>query len=129
MSSDKNRPILISIVAILNFLAGLFFLLGGAVVGLNIIDISGNVPEIAGFTAVGGAILAIIGIIYLIIAGGMWNGWKVMWYIGVIVNGLSLIMGIASLFVGSFVGIIPIVIDALILYYLFRPGVKEFFGL
>jgi len=96
---------------------------------LNIIDISAHVPDIAGFTALGGGILLVIGIIYLIIAGGMWNGWKIMWYIGVIVNGISLIMGLASIFVGSFVGIIPLVVDIIILFYLFRPGVKEFFGI
>ncbi|MBE6519017.1 MAG: hypothetical protein E7Z70_05720 [Thermoplasmata archaeon] len=129
MSSDKNRPVIISIVAILNFLIGLFFLAGGIAMVLNIIDISTHIPEIAEYSALGGGILLLIGIIYLVIAGGMWNGWKIMWYIGVIVNGLSLIMGIASIFVGSFVGIIPLVIDAIILYYLFRPGVKEFFGI
>ena len=129
MSSDKNRPVVISIVAILNFLIGLFFLAGGLVMALGIIDISAHVPEMAEYAALGGGIVILIGIIYLVIAGGMWNGWKIMWYIGVIVNGLSLIMGIASIFVGSFVGIIPLVIDAIILYYLFRPGVKEFFGI
>ena len=129
MSSDKNRPVVISIVAILNFLIGLFFLAGGIVMALGIIDISAHVPEMAEYAALGGGIVILIGIIYLVIAGGMWNGWKIMWYIGVIVNGLSLIMGIASIFVGSFVGIIPLVIDAIILYYLFRPGVKEFFGI
>ncbi|MBR4684995.1 hypothetical protein PED39_04985 [Methanomassiliicoccales archaeon LGM-RCC1] len=129
MSSDKNRPVVISIVAILNFLIGLFFLAGGIVMALGIIDISAHVPEMAEYAALGGGIVILIGIIYLVIAGGMWNGWKIMWYIGVIVNGLSLIMGIATIFVGSFVGIIPLVIDAIILYYLFRPGVKEFFGI
>jgi uncharacterized membrane protein (DUF2068 family) len=51
-----------------------------------------------------------------------------MWYLGVIFTAISLILGIASLFTGVFVSIITLVIDGLILYYLFRPGVKAFFG-
>ncbi len=129
MSTDKNRPILISIIAILNFLLGLFFLVMGVLLAVGTIAIGDIDPDLESLSALGGAGLIIMGLIFLIVAGGLWNGWKIMWYICVIIHAISLILGIASIFVGAFVGIISLIIDIIILYYMFRPGVKEFFGI
>jgi uncharacterized membrane protein (DUF2068 family) len=120
---------LISIIAILNFLIGLFFLVMGVLLAMGTVAITDLDADLQGLGTVGGAVLVIIGILYLVIAGGLWNGWRIMWYLSVIVTAISLILGIASLFTGTFVGIISLIIDILILYYLFRPGVKEFFGI
>ena len=76
----------------------------------------------------GGAVL-IVGIITLVIAGGFWNGWRIMWYLGVIFTALNIIMCVVSLFMGGFNMIIMLIIALIIMYYLFRPNVKEFFGI
>jgi lysylphosphatidylglycerol synthetase-like protein (DUF2156 family) len=129
MESDKKRPILITIIAVLTFLGGLLALIAGIVLAAGIVSTSDLDPDIANLGTALWAALIVLGLIYIILAGGFWNGWKVMWYLGVIFSGIGLIFGIASFFFGTFVGIIPIIIDILILYYLFRPGVKEFFGI
>lgn len=135
MANNAPRPIIISIIAILEFIGGIFLVLAGiaSIVGFSFI--SELPPEIASFgmTMLGGGAL-IAGIICLIIAGGFWNGWSIMWYIGVIVSVIEIILLIASIFTGGmgdlvFAVIIPVVVNLIILFYLFRPGVKEFFGI
>jgi hypothetical protein len=128
MASDKNRPILITIIAILYFLAGIFVVIGGILMITGTIAVEDVEEDLKGLASAGGAVLVVMGLISIVLAGGFWNGWKIMWYLGVIFTAISLIMGVASLFTGVFVGIITLIIDALIMYYLFRPGVKAFFG-
>jgi hypothetical protein len=133
MANGKSRPILISILAILEFLGGLIVLLAGIAIVAGIVT-TADVPELASLGAVGGGALIVAGIIAIIIAGGFWNGWKIMWYLGIIFSILSLIFMIYSAVTsGDIVGVlvanvIEIIINLLILFYLTRQGVKEFFG-
>ena len=76
-----------------------------------------------------GAFAALMGIIYLIVAGGLWNGWRIMWYLGVIISIVSIISSIISILASGPFGILGIILNLLIIYYLFRPKVKEFFGI
>lgn len=133
MASNARRPILIAILAILEFIAGLVLVLGGALLLTGVLSVSELEPELQNLGSAGGVALIVIGIIYLIVAGGFWNGWKIMWYIGLIVTVISIILEIAGLIMGGFSGItigviVPLIIDLLILFYLSRPGVREFFG-
>ena len=73
-----------------------------------------------------GGIAAIIGIVYLLLAWGLWTGQGWAWTITLILTILSLIGSIIALI--AVVGIVPLIIDILILYYLTRPHVKAFFG-
>lgn len=127
MANDVRRPILVSILAILYFIGGIFLIIFGVMMLTGGIVLSESDPDTS-ILALGGAPVIVIGVISLIIAGGFWNGWKIMWYLGVIFSILSLIGSIVSVFTGAIPMIVSAVIDALILYYLFRPGVKAFFG-
>ncbi len=130
MARDAPRPILITIIAILEFLAGIAALLFGILLLVGVIASGDLPPEAADLGNVGSVALIIIGLIYLVIAGGFWNGWSIMWYIGVIVNGIGTAFIIYSMVTVDVVsGIIPLVIELVILFYLFRPGVKAFFGI
>ncbi|NLU45624.1 MAG: hypothetical protein GXX87_01570 [Euryarchaeota archaeon] len=123
-----------TVIGILLFLAGLFFLIIGAhllltsasVGGLDLIGISG----------------VIVGAIYLVIGYGTLRGWKVIWYVAVILSAIT-----AAAFIISFIlpytgfelpqeiaglatgGIVSFIVNLIILFYLFRPGVKEFFDI
>lgn len=130
MASDKPRPIIIAILAILYFIIGVLGIIAGILVITGGVALD-QISEGEGLIELGagaGAVIIVLSLISLIIAGGFWNGWKIMWYIGVIFTIISLIGGIASIFVGGFIGIIPLIIDIIILWYLFRPNVKAFFG-
>ena len=135
----RERPFGVAIIAVLEALSGILYLLIGIfmIVGgiafASIIMKEINVP-ITGFSlgaifmAVG-VVLIIFGIIALIMAKGLWDGKGWAWTITLILNVIGLIFGIISLiFTRSGGGIIPLLINVIIIYYLTRPHVKAFFG-
>lgn len=132
MSNDKPRPALITILGAIQAIIGLIYLVMGI-----ISIVSGYVPAVGDLmndiTAAAdlsmiltpfGIVNVIIGIIYLIVAKGFLSGWSIMWYVGVLVNILALIGGIFIFMAGGF---IMVVISLIILLYLFKKNVKEFF--
>ena len=129
MARDVSRPILITIIAILEFLLGLLLLVGGILLIAGVVSAGDIDPEFADLGNAASIALIVVGLINLIIAGGFWNGWSIMWYIGLIVNGIGLIVAIYGLITTGIGSAIPLVIYAVILFYLFRPGVKDFFGI
>ncbi len=80
-----------------------------------------------GAVAVGG-ILIVLGIISFIVAGGLLKGRGWAWIVTVILSIISLVIGIISLVTGNFGSIINIIIAGIIIYYLYRPHVKTYFG-
>ena len=129
MARDAPRPILITIIAILEFLIGLLILVGGVLLIAGVISAGDVDPEFADLGNAASIAMIVIGVLNIIIAGGFWNGWSIMWYIGLIVNGIGLIVAIYGLITTGIGSAIPLVIYAVILFYLFRPGVKDFFGI
>ena len=129
MARDVSRPILITIIAILEFLLGLLLLVGGILLIAGVVSAGDIDPEFADLGNAASIAMIVVGLINIVIAGGFWNGWSVMWYIGLIVNGIGLIVAIYGLITTGIGSAIPLVIYAVILFYLFRPGVKDFFGI
>ncbi|MBE6523239.1 MAG: hypothetical protein E7Z62_09000 [Thermoplasmata archaeon] len=129
MARDVSRPILITIIAILEFLLGLLLLVGGILLIAGVVSAGDIDPEFADLGNAASIAMIVVGLINIVIAGGFWNGWSIMWYIGLIVNGIGLIVAIYGLITTGIGSAIPLVIYAVILFYLFRPGVKEFFGI
>jgi uncharacterized membrane protein HdeD (DUF308 family) len=112
MESQKHRPLGVTIVAILTAIGGLIFLGSGLV--LLIVGI--------------GVILLVLGIAYLVMAYGLWNGRGWAWTITLILSVIGIVVAIASIVTGNFSAIISIIIHAVVIYYLYRPNVKAFFG-
>ena len=136
----KQRPTGVTTLAILQILGGLLFLvLGGfaLVIGglLGMAGMAGMVPDmpdmpemfplfLSGAGAIIGMIMIVIGILSFAVAYGYWNGLGWAWTLGLVVAVIGLVMGLTSLPSG----IVGIIIDALIIYYLTRPHVKTYFG-
>lgn len=99
-----KRPLMVTILGALYVIMGILF-------GLLFFEI----PPLA----------IIIALIYIVIGVGFLRGWKIMWYLGVIFSILGIIGGLFTLLV--LVGIIPLIINIIILVYLFKPNVKRFF--
>ena len=117
-----ERPLGITILAILWILGGLFWimagLLGGAVLGSIGLGILG---------AALGIILFIIGIIDLLIGIGCLKGWGWIWTVGVIVVIINIALHLLALVSGGIGAILGLAIGILILWYLFQPNVNAFF--
>ena len=96
-------------------------------IGAAVIDLSDLDLGLTGM--VGGAIFAVIGLIVLVIAGGLWNGWRIMWYLGMIFSVVVILASIIALLTTGGFSIGTLVINLIIVFYLTRDGVKEFFGI
>ena len=112
MESQKHRPLGVTIIAILIIIGGILFLFSGIV--LLIIGI--------------GFILLALGIAYLVMAYGLWKGKGWAWTITLILSVIGIIIAIVSIAAGNVAAIINVIIHGIVIYYLYRPNVKAFFG-
>lgn len=160
MENRRNRPLGVTIIAILIIISGILLLLSGA--GLAVLGTlfsanpdtstalsSSSLHSIAQFfgmisAAIGGILLA-IGIGYIVMSYGLLKGKGWAWTISIILIIIGVMIQIASTSIGITVmssstnnannfiseivpSLISIAIDIVILYYLYRPHVKAYFG-
>ena len=112
MESQKYRPFGVTLIAILTAIGGIVFLASGAI--LLVVGI--------------GIILLALGIAYFVMAYGLWTGKRWAWTITLILSVIGIIVAIASIVAGNVGAIISIIIHGVVIYYLYRPNVKAFFG-
>lgn len=131
----KERPLGVTILAILEAIGGIICFAGILFIGLIVETLTsfagvtghgiGIIRSLMGIVAlIFAIILLIFGLISFLLAYGLWIGKGWAWTLAFIFSIIGILLGLASL-PG---GIITILINALILYYLTRPYVKEFFG-
>ncbi len=112
MESQKHRPLGVSIIAALTIIGGIIFLASGLV--LLIIGI--------------GIILLALGIAYMVMAYGLWKGRGWAWTITLILSAIGIVVALVSIAAGNVAAIVNIIIHGIVIYYLYRPNVKTFFG-
>jgi hypothetical protein len=117
-----KRPLGVTIIGILWIIFGIFGLLAGVWL------MARGAVFFGPFGLLFGVISIIIGIIFIIIGIGCFQALPWVWTVGVIISVLSIIAGIASLITSGAGALLGIVIPGIILYYLFQPHVKAYFG-
>lgn len=132
------RPLGISILAIIELLFGVISLVLGAILAAA----SGSIVSAAksvGLGSIGagalGTVIAILGgglviagLIGILIGWGFWTGRGWARIVAIILTAIGVIGGLVALLLGIYTGIVGLVIDVLILWYLFRPSVKAYFS-
>lgn len=137
---QKSRPTGVTIIAILNIIGGIVMLIAGLGLaaigalfpaGFDTMDtgLMGMPAAVAGAMgiAVGGILIA-LAIVSFIVAYGLLKGMGWAWTLTVVLSVISIALNVISLVSGNFGGIISIAISAVVLYYLYRPHVKAYFG-
>jgi len=119
LKSTKVRPTGVTILVILMAISGTFVILIGllfstyaAIVGI----------DTGAFLGIISGVLVILGIATLVMAGGLEKGKSWAWSITRILVIISIVFEIISQ------NVIGLIIDGVILYYLYRPVVKAYFG-
>ena len=126
--SAQVRPMGVIILAILEIVSGIiaiaFGVLFGALMGGLGMGVGTNMmgSEFAGLFDVIGGITIALGVISFVMAWGLLKGKSWAWTITLILTIISLIFDLPSM------NVIGIILDIVILYYLFRPHVKAYFG-
>ncbi|HLF25931.1 MAG TPA: hypothetical protein VJG32_06320 [Anaerolineae bacterium] len=135
----QARPTGITILAALAAIGGVLGLCGSlALIGLG--GVLGGVAASVGGAAVGvaaGGLAVIFGLVALGVsvldlafAYGAWNLKPWAWTLGVVAQGISLVLAVINILQGADISgqIISIAIAGIILYYLMTPEVKRAFG-
>jgi hypothetical protein len=119
----SERPLGVTIIGILWIIGGLLAIFAGIISGAIL-----SFVGLGGLGAAIGIVAFIIGIVYLILGVGCFMAWPWVWTVGVIFSAISILIGIMNLFSQGAGALLGIIIAAIILYYLFQPQVKAYFG-
>ena len=148
---EKNRPFGVTITAILAIINGIVLVVGGAVTIYlvptiitseltsnlsNLSDENQVNPQFA--PALSSAIITIVNIVSSVaialglawfgLAWGLFTGKHWAWLITVILAVISVVFSIIAIVSGSITNIFTLVVNGVILYYMYRPYVKSYFG-
>ncbi len=132
----KSRPTGVTILAILEVLEGLFGILAGlgllaagAILGTGMFEIPAMLGALAG-ALVGtlGLMMLVFGIVSFLLAYGLWNGRRWAWTWTLVFAVIGLIFGVLQMLGSPGSGIVQVIISGIIIYYLYRPYVKTYFG-
>lgn len=130
----SSRPTGISILAILDLIGGIFLAFVGIVVAaatssgvLSSLGYSGY-ANLAGALEVVGGLFAVLGVIAILAGWGMWTGRAWAWTLAVVLYVLGALFSLISLLGGSLASVVGLLIEVFLLWYMFRPHVRAFFG-
>ncbi|CAN5571013.1 hypothetical protein BH18THE1_BH18THE1_05630 [soil metagenome] len=148
---EKNRPSGVTIVAVLAIVSGIILIVGAVftiylVPSIITSQLSNDMSELTSTnqlspefsTTLTGAIINIVyivssaaialGIAWFGLAWGLFTakGWA--WLITVILAIISVVFSIVSIMGANITSIPIIIISGIILYYMYRPQVKSYFG-
>jgi hypothetical protein len=128
MQVGRKRPLGVTIVAILMIINGIILIASG-IFGVSTAGLLGaDLGSLAGAIAATSSIVIALGVASLIIAWGLLTGRGWAWIVTVIISIISIIMSIIAIATGNFGSIISLIINGVILYYMYRPDVKAYFG-
>jgi Predicted membrane protein (DUF2127). len=136
--STKTRPTGVTVLAILEIIGGIFSLLAaaalfalGALVGGVGMEMGEELPGLGflagALAALLGGVFIITGLVAFLLAYGFWTGKGWAWILGIVFSIIGIVLGVVSL-IGNPASIVGILINIVIIYYLTRPHVKEWFG-
>jgi hypothetical protein len=124
--TPASRPTGVTVVAILNILAGItmFTLVIAAAIGASI---SPSPDTVSGVQTIGGILIA-VGTISFVVAYGLLKGRPWAWTLTVVISIIAIVMTIFTIVWLGLFGIINAIFSGIVLYYLYRPQVKAYFG-
>jgi hypothetical protein len=131
MLMTKERPIGVTILAVLEAILGVMVLLGGLSIVIEGFILSDMIPRVRWFPTriIGGGIaLLVFALIDFALAIGLWVGKRWAWIAGLVCAILGIMLGVFSLFVRPGIGeLVALVLDLVIIYYLMQPKVQAYF--
>ena len=137
---QKCRPVAVSIIVILTVIGGIAFISGGIMMivvapllsnaNMNTSNIQPTIVSqefITTSRAVGAAIIALC-ISYFVMSYGLLKGKPWAWNTTITLSVIGIALGTSSIITGNVGAILSIIINVIVLYYLYRPYVKVYFG-
>jgi hypothetical protein len=139
--SSKRRPVAVTIIAILSIIVGIPYIVSGLAplaVAAFVPELSTllRVPELSILHLVTGGVLIAIGIGFLVVSYGLLKGRGWAWTVTLILSYIGIVTSIIAIVGGRTPGggeggsllLGHLVISIAIIYFLYRPQSKAFFG-
>lgn len=134
-----SRPVGVTIIGVLMAIAGIVMIIAGisAMALAPLIPMATESQDLAmgisstmlgGIAIASGAIMLALGIASLVIAYGLFKGRPWAWTAAVVLSIIGIVMSVVSIVTGNFGSIVSLIINGVIIYYLYRPHVKAYFG-
>lgn len=127
----RPRPTGISILAVVEFLLGILALYEGLALTTEISALAAMGFTNAGTINAVEGLEAVLGVVSLVLGYGLWTGKEWAWLLAVVFSVVSIILAAvvyAILPISPAGSVLSVVIALIVLFYLYRPQVKEFFG-
>jgi hypothetical protein len=121
----RSRPVGVTIIAVLDALVGFLMLLGGgAVLGVGSFmgTFGGPMSAYHGLVAGFGVLVAVVGLVTIFLAWGVWRGAGWAWMAALVIAALSAMLHLLSF------NLLLLVINVIVIVYLLQPNVKLYFG-
>jgi uncharacterized membrane protein HdeD (DUF308 family) len=125
---EKHRPLGVTLIAALTIIAGIVFLASGITAVTVAPFLSGTQTFLVGLSAGAGAAFLALGIAYFVMAYGLLKGKRWAWTVTLVLSSIGIALGFVSIVTGHIGAVLSVIINAVILYYIYRPNVKSFFG-
>jgi lysylphosphatidylglycerol synthetase-like protein (DUF2156 family) len=120
-----GRPVGVTIIAVLDALAGLLLLLGGgtmfgysSMMGLY----GGPLASYHGLLTAFGVLFVVVGLVTMFLAWGVWTGAGWAWTAALVIAVLSSVLHLLSF------NVVSLAINVIVVVYLMQPSVKLYFG-
>jgi len=130
--ATATRPFGITLLAVLHVLQAILFLIGAiALIVIGTIirrGFFGMHRLLSGAAWSIGVVVLVIGLLYLGLAWGLWNGKGWAWAASLILAGIGLVVSLISLAGGAFGTLFVLILDTIIIYYLLTVRVRAYFG-
>lgn len=146
-----ERPLGVAVLAVLDIIGGILAFIGGiamaavsamvnnpdfrdmirdAMISVGVTNVDAILDMLVTVLIVVGVTMFIMGLVGVVVGWGFWAGKQWAWLIGVIFYIVGVVISVVGMVwpVWSPTSVIGIIIGAVILYYLFRPNVKAWFG-
>lgn len=146
-----DRPLGIAILAVLDIIGGILAFIGGiaaaaastivndpdvrdvirdAMISAGVTDVDAVLDILATVLIVVGMTIFAMGLVAIVVGWGLWTGKQWAWVIAVFLYIAGIVISVVFMVwpVWSPTNVIGIIIGAVILYYLFRPNVRAWFG-
>lgn len=138
--APRDRPLGVTLIGVLYALFAGFFLLGGLVlvVGGGVIagllvslipGLGGQLGALGGvLIALIGILVAVVGVLLLLVTIGFFKGRGWAWTTVLILEAIGAAIDVLNLIDGDYTALLWIALAGLIIWYLFEPAAKAFFG-
>jgi hypothetical protein len=126
----RNPPVFVSILGFFTLLAGFFWLyVGLRILGFDWFGLLGDLPKF-NQTGLWGWLALLAGVVWILVAFGLWTLQEWAWVVAVVVAGFSLFEAFLWFieYPGSGIGLSASILPLLIIWYLNSREIKAQFG-